>query len=78
VGKNDLDAAVVKMANKFQTLPPRTVGVAKHILNEGHNLSLRESQELEIETQAALLGTTDLQEAIDSYVEKRRPHFTGE
>jgi enoyl-CoA hydratase/carnithine racemase len=68
----------LKLANKFQSLPPRTVGVAKHIINEGQDLSMRASQDLEIDTHAALLGTADIQEAIDSYLEKRRPDFTGE
>jgi enoyl-CoA hydratase len=75
---DELDAAVAALAEKFQQLPPRTVGIAKRIINVGHNLSMRESQNLEIDAQAELLDSPDLQEAIESYLEKRRPQFTGE
>jgi enoyl-CoA hydratase/carnithine racemase len=78
VPPDELDAAVAALAEKFQQLPPRTVGIAKRIINVGHNLSMRESQNLEIDAQAELLDSPDLQEAIQSYLEKRRPEFTGE
>jgi enoyl-CoA hydratase/carnithine racemase len=78
VPQDKLDAEVAKLAAKFQTLPPRAVGVAKRIVNQAQDLSLRESQDLEITAQAELLGSPDWQEAIDSYLEKRRPQFTGE
>ncbi|KPL15302.1 MAG: enoyl-CoA hydratase [Anaerolineae bacterium SM23_84] len=78
VPPDELDAAVAALAEKFQQLPPRTVGIAKRIINVGHNLSMRESQNLEIDAQAELLDSPDLQEAIESYLEKRRPQFTGE
>ncbi len=73
-----LHPAVVTLANRFQDLPPRTVGIAKRIINVGHNLSMRASQDLEIDAQAEVLGSHDLHEAIGSYVERRRPRFTGE
>jgi enoyl-CoA hydratase/carnithine racemase len=77
VPPDQLDAAVVSLADKFRRLPPRTIGVAKRILNEGYQLPLRESEELEIDAQAPLLHSQDLHEAIDSYLAKREPHFTG-
>jgi enoyl-CoA hydratase/carnithine racemase len=78
VPPDELDAAVAALADKFRRLPPRTVGVAKRIINSGHNLSVRESQNLELDAQAELLDSPDLREAIGSYLEKRRPRFTGE
>lgn len=78
VPPGDLDAAVAALVKRFQILPPRTVGVAKRIINEGHNLSMRESQDLEINAQAELLDSPDLQEAMDSYLQRRQPRFTGE
>jgi enoyl-CoA hydratase/carnithine racemase len=78
VPPDELDAAVAGLAAKFQTLPPRTVGIAKRIINEGYHLSLRESQDLEIEAQAELLDSPDMREALRSYVDKRQPRFTGE
>lgn len=78
VSPEELNAAVAELAEKFQRLPPRTVGIAKRIINEGHNLSMRESQELEIDAQAEILDSPDLREAVESYLEKRQPRFTGE
>lgn len=78
VPPNELDAAVAALAERFQTLPPRTVGIAKRIIDVGYNLSMRDSQDLEIDAQAELLDSPDLREAIESYVEKRRPRFAGE
>jgi len=78
VPPDELDTTVAALADKFQKLPPRTVGIAKRIINSGHNLSMRDSQNLEIDALSELLDSPDLQEAIESYSEKRRPHFTGE
>ena len=78
VPPDELDTTVAALADKFQRLPPRTVGIAKRIINSGYNLSLRESQNLEIDALAELLDSPDLREAIESYSEKRRPQFSGE
>ena len=73
-----LEAAVAALADRFQRLPPRTVGIAKRIINSGHNLSMRDSQNLEIDALAELLDSPDVREAIESTLEKRRPRFGGE
>jgi len=78
VPPDELDAAVAALADKFARLPPRTVGIAKHIINSGHNLSLRDSQNLELDALAELLDSPDVREAIESYFEKRRPQLAGE
>jgi enoyl-CoA hydratase/carnithine racemase len=74
----DLDSKVASLAEKFLKLPPRTVGSAKRIINEGYHLSLRASQDLEIEAQAQLLHSPDFIEAIRSHLENRSPNFVGE
>lgn len=78
VPPGELDDAVDALAEKFLVLPPRTVGISKRIINQGLELTLRESQDLEIEAQVGLIGSRDMQEAIESYVEVRKPRFTGE
>ena len=78
VPPGELSAEVAGLAAKFKGLPPRTVAIAKRIINEGHNMSMRESEKLEINAQAELQNSPDLREAVESYVEKRRPRFTGE
>ncbi len=78
VPPDELDGAVAKLAEKFLKLPPRTVGIAKRIIQQGHNMSLRESQDLEIDARAELIGSPDLEEAIASFLEKREPNLKGE
>ncbi len=78
VPPDELDAAVAALAEEFLTLPPRTVGIAKRIIDRGYNLSLRDSQNLELDAQAELSGNADSREALKSYLEKRQPKFTGE
>ena len=78
VPSDELDTTVAALAAKFQRLPPRTVRIAKRIIGLGYNLSMRESQNLEMDALVELLGSPDLREAIESYSEKRRPRFTGE
>jgi enoyl-CoA hydratase/carnithine racemase len=73
-----LDQAVTALAEKCTKLPPRTMGAIKRIINDGYHLSLRDSQLLEIETQAQLLDSPDFKEAVMSYLENRPPHFIGE
>jgi enoyl-CoA hydratase/carnithine racemase len=75
---DELDAAVSELAARFLALPPRTVGIAKRIINVGHSLSLRDSQDLEIAAQAELWDSPDMREAVASFLEKRRPRFVGE
>jgi enoyl-CoA hydratase/carnithine racemase len=78
VPPDELDGAVAALAEKFRTLPPRTVGIAKRIIDVGHNMSMRESQDLEIEAQMEIWDSPDFREAVESHLEQRRPQFTGE
>jgi enoyl-CoA hydratase/carnithine racemase len=78
VPPDELDAAVAALAARFEKLPPRTVGIAKRIINLGHNLSMRDSQDLEVEALVELLDSPDLREGIDSFLDKRQPQFAGE
>ena len=78
VEPEDLDDKVAALASKFLKLPPRTVGAIKRIINEGRHLSIRASQDLEIEAQAELLDSPDFIEAVTSYLENRSPTFRGE
>jgi enoyl-CoA hydratase/carnithine racemase len=73
-----LDQAAISFAKKFLKLPPRTVAGAKRIVDAGANLSLRASQDLEIEVQAGLLDSPDFKEALSSFIEGRPPSFVGE
>jgi enoyl-CoA hydratase/carnithine racemase len=78
VPPDELNAAVAALADKFLLLPPRTVGIAKRIIDVGHNMPMRDSQDLEIDAQVEVLDGPDVREAIESFLEKRRPKFIGE
>jgi enoyl-CoA hydratase/carnithine racemase len=78
VASDELDDTVATLADKFMQLPPRTVGIAKNIINLSYDLSLRESQDSEIDAMAEVLGNRDVREGIESFLDKRRPQFSGE
>ncbi|MDP7645528.1 MAG: enoyl-CoA hydratase-related protein [Anaerolineales bacterium] len=78
VPPQELDAAAVGLAEGFLQLPPRAVAIAKRIIYRGYELPLRESQDLEIDSHLELLHSADLREALDSFLEKRQPNFSGE
>jgi enoyl-CoA hydratase/carnithine racemase len=78
VPPQELDAAVGALADKFRALPPRTVGISKRIIDQGHNMSLRGSQDLEIDAQVEVLYGPDVREALESFLQQRRPKFIGE
>jgi enoyl-CoA hydratase/carnithine racemase len=78
VPPDELDSMVAALAEKFMQLPPRTVGSAKNIINFSYDLSLRASQDLEIDAMAEVLDSRDAQEAIESFLDNRRPQFRGE
>lgn len=73
-----LDQTVDALVSKFLRLPPRSVAIAKRIIEQGANLSMRESQKLEIDALMELADSPDLREAIESYLDKRKPEFIGE
>ena len=74
---DSLDKVVDRFANQFTRLPPRSVGLTKGVIDRGAGLSDRDSQELELAALEKLTRSPDLQEAIDSYIRKRKPVFSG-
>jgi enoyl-CoA hydratase/carnithine racemase len=77
VAPDELDATVETFAEKFLLLPPRTIEIAKHIIDMGVNQSLADSQARESHLHQDLLQHPDFAEGIQAFFEKRPPNFIG-
>jgi len=77
VSPERLDDAVEALAGKLLRLPPRSLGMSKRLINRGYDLSLRESQDMELDAQAELLSSPDLHQAMAAFVEKRPGKYRG-
>lgn len=78
IDTEELDEVVEDLAIRFTKLPPRTIAIAKQIIDEGASMTLRDSQDLEIDLQATLLDSADFEEGVAAFFEKRSGQFTGE
>lgn len=74
---DEVDQVVKDLAQRLAAMPPQSVALIKENLNRAHERSLEESLDAESITQAFALGTEDMREAIQAFLEKREPRFTG-
>ncbi len=74
---DEIDAVVKDLSARLAALPPRTVTLIKENLNRAAERSLEESLEAESFAQSLVFGSEDTREAIQAWVEKREPRFTG-
>jgi enoyl-CoA hydratase/carnithine racemase len=71
-------AAVQARAGEIANLSsPRSVGIIKRQVYEGMFQSLAEATAIADRELAACRGTEDFREGVASFVEKRKPNFTG-
>lgn len=74
VPASDLDDATRALADKLIKLPQRALALAKHIIDAGIGLTMRESQKLEIEALTEILESPGIRETFEHYVESRQGH----
>lgn len=74
---DELDTVVKDLAERVAAMPPQTVALIKENLNRAHERSLEENLDAESITQTYAFGTEDMREAIQAFIEKREPRFTG-
>ncbi len=72
------DSEVEKIANKLANLPTKALAYTKKLLNQTFNNSIEEQLIQEGLFQAKLGKTSDCQEGINAFIEKRNPIFKGE
>lgn len=77
VPDDELMSATRALAERVAVNPPRAVRLAKRLLIEGRHARLNDVLELSAAYQALAHETADNAEAIDAFLEKRPPVFTG-
>ncbi|MES1943040.1 enoyl-CoA hydratase [Salinisphaera sp. PC39] len=73
----ELDDAARELAGTLAARPTRALGLAKRILDEAEGNDLATQLELEAETQLKVQGTADFAEAVQAFLQKRKPEFVG-
>lgn len=74
----DLLSAAKIIADKIAANPPHAVRMTKRLLREGQTADLKNILEMSAAMQAIVHATSDNDEAINAFLEKRAPNFTGE
>ena len=72
-----LKAAMDKYAKKFAVMPTKSVGLIKNLLNNSYSKSLDQMLNEEAEAQDIAGKSNDYREGVSSFLEKRKPKFTG-
>ena len=74
---DDLDDAALNMAGTIAGNGPVAVRLAKQSIEGGFDLSMDEALAFEWQCYEGVLGTSDREEALQAFAEKRPPRFTG-
>ena len=77
VSADTLMDEALALAERVAANPPRSLRVAKRLLLDSQALRLNEVLEMSAAYQALVHETPDHHEAIDAFLEKRHPNFTG-
>lgn len=75
---DELETTVKELAGRLAGGPPITLALMKKALNDSLSLTFDQVLDEESFNQSILFSTSDLQEAVRAFFEKREPRFTGE
>jgi enoyl-CoA hydratase/carnithine racemase len=78
VPESELLDAAKALAQRIAVNPPHAVRMAKRLLIEGRHSRLDTLLELSASLQALTHATADHREAVNAFLEKRRPEFKGD
>jgi len=68
----------IELAERIAANPPHAVRMAKRLMREGMHSRLDTLLELSASMQALSHQTADHREAVQAFLEKRKPVFTGQ
>ena len=72
-----MTAARKRWRSGSRRIPPYAVRMTKRLLMEGRHIRMDTLLELAATMQALTHATSDHREAVDAFLEKRKPNFTG-
>ena len=75
VSADELDTAVMTLANRLCQLPSTALATMKHLINTHAYMGLNEALDMEVHQQARLAKTDDFIEGITAFIEKRKPVY---
>jgi enoyl-CoA hydratase/carnithine racemase len=78
VAADVLDAAVDDLVAQLLKMAPVALSQTKRLLDQAFSATFAEAVEAEAVSQVLNLTTSDVQEAVRAFMQKRDPHFTGE
>ena len=67
-----------KLASKLAKMPTKGLGLTKRLLNASYSNNLQQQLDMEDKCQTIAGNTTDFNEGIAAFFEKRKPMFNGE
>ncbi|WP_127714951.1 enoyl-CoA hydratase/isomerase family protein [Halobacteriovorax sp. HLS] len=75
--KEEMISGAMETLKKISFNSPLAVGLAKHVMNAGNDLTNVEGLEIEARQFGEIFGSEDMKEGTTAFVEKRKPVFTG-
>ena len=78
VADGELEAATDALVDELRDFSPLAQRAAKDVLNTAQHTTLQAGMEIEGNAYGRLRSSADFREGVASFVEKRRPVFTGE
>jgi 2-(1,2-epoxy-1,2-dihydrophenyl)acetyl-CoA isomerase len=73
----DFEQAITEKANFYASMPTQSIAFIKKVLNETGHKNITETMALEAEYQNIAHISTDAQEGISAFIEKRKAKFIG-
>ena len=78
VSMESLDKTVLEYASHFAGAPTKAIGLIKKMLQKSATSTLEEMLDYEAYCQEIAGGTSDYQEGVRAFTEKRKPNFSGQ